>query len=197
MYVAHQSGMAGGWHYIHNGYRIQSDSYDQLVIDVQDYLLSHNIPASDIEKSIIEFICSVSPRTCRKSPSASKSSKNLANTYRAAASGNPMMDRVSHWASEILKKPEAKTLVSPHDADERAAICASCQFNVPWKNGCGKCVNNAERMLHVIRQARKNRHDSKLNACSANGYCVKTAIWLNKSIVHLSESAPSSCWVRQ
>jgi hypothetical protein len=69
--------------------------------------------------------------------------------------------------------------VTQEEADRRAAICASCEFNADLGFSCGACADRLFQMLgQIFRAPRKTPYDIHLGGCAICSCALKVAVWV-------------------
>lgn len=99
---------------------------------------------------------------------------------------------LKHW---VFHNP---ALVEPEEADRRAAICATCPYNVDAV-GCFGCANVAGMIFDVVKD-RSTPHDGQLKNCQVCGCVNRAQVWVPKETLdkgvtaEMREDFPAHCW---
>lgn len=107
------------------------------------------------------------------------------------------------WAVDTLNGEEG--LVPQEVAEERAAICATCPYNMALATGCGSCVLAVSRGIEAVIGGKKTSNDNILEgrACGICGCALKAAIWvpISAQVAGMSDTVKdrfkevsSYCW---
>jgi hypothetical protein len=73
-------------------------------------------------------------------------------------------------------------LVSPAEANRRAAICSNCPMNVKFAKPCtGICAELKDLVSSIINN-QGTPHDANLNSCQICGCFLQAAVWLPNEI---------------
>lgn len=184
----------------HWRYPVQSDvmlrakSQDELIEAIFDFRIRNNISPGDPEGDISRWYCAQFPGFCHAEAS---------DTDPAAAriSTEPMLNRVSRWASVSARQmPKGGyELVPKAEADSRAVICAACRKqDSGWRGGCGGCSASTMQILQQLKKLRTTPKDGNLGACSIAGWANVAAAWLPVSALPITEeqraALPEACW---
>lgn len=183
----------GGWIYIHKptGTTIKAKTWNELVSRVRGYRVANGIALGpNFEEQLGEDVCKQqgwgSP-VCEEQepPTVEKRQLGVMDVVN-------FLKVVKHW---LLNNP---TLVEPEEADRRAAICASCPYNVD-AIGCFGCTNIAGHMFDVIKE-RATPHDGQLKNCQVCGCVNRAQVWVPKETLdqgvspEMREEFPDHCW---
>lgn len=120
------------------------------------------------------------------------------------------VDGVTLGLADIMRGTEAilrfklagSPLVEPDEAERRAAICAGCLYNAPYKSGCGGTCAELVALVDRLIGGAKTSHDARLKACAVCKCSIPAKIWIDKSILDAVDTAevkakyPSWCWNR-
>ncbi len=179
------------------GVILRGKGYDDLRDAIFEYRLRQNIPIGDIEADISRYYCELYPQFCHA---------ERADTDPTAPriSSEPMLNRVSQWASLTAHKmPRGGwDLVTKAEAENRAAICAQCpKQDNGWKGGCGGCSSATLAILQQLKKLKSTPKDGNLGACSIAGWANFTAVWLAGEPLGITEqqksALPAACWRKQ
>lgn len=186
-----------GWHFqVAPGIMLEAINEEELVKQIFEYRLRHNIPVGDIERDIDDYYCSRWPKVCHKEP---KDWENIPKTASAAPSES-LMHRVTRWAAMMVHgQPKGGfSLVSAEEANRRAGICVGCPRNQPWRTGCSGCSSSSATVLAQIRKLQTVKQQGELVGCRVAGWDNATACWMPLNALPLTESQiqelPDRCW---
>jgi hypothetical protein len=179
----------GGWHYIDGDARITGYNYDDLVASVRNYRAENNLPSGDPVGDINSYICSNWPRNCHGVDMVSVTS------VEPLTGSIELMNDVQVWAKNILNSNKPHPLVTDEVAEERAKICRSCPQNINWRAGCNSCIAAADRLCASIRQARETKSTEVLGGCRMLRHDNRTAVFLDKDVLHKTNTLPNTCWL--
>ena len=188
--------MHDGWHYEQpfqgKNWRIDSSTLETLYADVLQFRLQHNIPVGSYKDDVDEWICAHYPKQCNLGTSRVLEIANSA--LRGVKTGNRRVDKIAEWSEKLMYV--ARRFVSQQDAYKRSLICKGCPRNEKWEHECPACVSTTQRALTIIRENKDVDKPTTLHYCDSNGFCTRTAIWLEKEHLTLGEGAPSDCWLK-
>jgi hypothetical protein len=188
----------GGWHFVvADGVKLTGINKESLTKQIFEFRLRNNIPMGDIEREIDAYYCRQWPSACWKEPHEQSHKAPAAVVHK-----EPMLNRVSRWASTVLRKmpPGGAVLANPTDAHSRAKICANCPKNVPWWGGCAGCSKSTTTVLAQIKRMSRTPLDSQLHGCSVAGWENQSAIWFGPEYLEITaeqrNSLAPNCWRR-
>lgn len=188
--------MPGGWAYLQDGtFRIEAESYEELLDNVREWRLQNGKPVGDVETEVESYICNTYPRQCRNRSTGSAPPRWAQAIIPNRATVNKFVDRITQWALGVSKHPDSKNLMEDGLANQRAERCQICPQNDTWENNCPSCVTNAQRLLALIRRGKEHASWRKLHGCKAMGHCNRTAIYLPSSLVTETPETPPECWI--
>ena len=84
-------------------------------------------------------------------------------------------DVVTGTKAMINQVSAGNPLVSPEEANARAAICVRCPMNGPISGGCSMCNAGAE-LIGLLVHGRSTPHDDKLSNCRICSCYLKRAV---------------------
>ena len=180
----------GGWHFIQDGAVIRAQEYSHLVKAVESFRAENKLPSVDAAKDITEQICNRSPNACHGVDSV------VVRTHKAKtlAKGNLIQD-ITIWASNLLKRETPFRLVGDELAESRAKICRGCPSNLNWRSGCRSCITAADRICASVRQGRDTKSSKVLGGCEKLRQDNRTAIFLEKEFLTKNPNIPDYCWL--
>jgi len=172
------------------GVKLTADSLGQLVGRVSEHRNANNLPVPFNIAGIVEAqICTARPELCvgyiPKPPPPQKLTLSLALrfTRTLAAAGGERADQA--------------------EADERAAICSTCEDNVE-PVGCTGCSSGIiKKAVEFIVGGKKTPHDSSLKSCKHCGCFNAAQVWmplaaLQEAVTDTENTAlPDHCWKRK
>lgn len=177
-----------------NGVILRAKGREELRDLIFQYRLRANIPVGDPDRDLSDFYCRQYPSFCHAEPSD-------LNPNIPRVSTEPMLNRVSRWASLLAhKQPRGGyELVAKDEAERRAGICAQCpkQAN-DWRGGCGGCSATTMHLLQAIKKLRTTTRDGNLGACSIAGFYNGSAVHLGVDVLEIDDAMrtamPDACW---
>lgn len=176
------------------GVMIRAKGHQELMEAVFEYRLRNNQPIGDIERDISDFYCRQYPKLCNPEP-------RDYNPEAASVSVEPMLNRVSRWASVLVHRiPRGGyELVPKAESEARAAICAACpKQEAGWKGGCGGCSASTLQLLQQLKKMRMTSKDGNLGACTIAGWGNLVAIHLTTETLAITAeqraAMPDACW---
>ena len=184
----------GWWHDIAPGVTLRAATKELLIKVIFEYKLRNNIPQGDIDREIDAQYCTRYPDACYKEP------QDSGLPAIPGASNETIFNRVARWAAFLAAKmPRGGIpLIGEGQALERAKVCQTCQFNVPWRGGCASCSRSTATLLMQIKGLRKNEMDGKIWACQITGSENSVNVHLQQEFVPITDSArgqlPERCW---
>jgi hypothetical protein len=187
----------GQWHFpVSPGVELKAVTEEKLYAAIHEYRVRNNVPIGDIERDVNDFYCTTYPSACVKE------SHEYGNQRRDFPHSESMLNRVSRWASGLLRGAPAGGyfLVSPEEAASRARVCMNCPKNVPWRGGCAGCSKSTITVLYQIRKTNRTPYDGALQACSVLGWENCTSVWLREGTIPITDqqrlAVPTNCWRR-
>lgn len=183
------------WRYpVAAGVTLRAKGKQELIDLVFQYRLRANMPIGDVERDISSYYCGLYPGFCH-------AERSDVDPNAPRVSTEPMLNRVSRWASVLAhKQPRGGyDLVDKAEAERRATICAACpkQAN-DWKGGCGGCSATTLQLLQAIKKMRTTSKDGNLGACSIAGWSNMVAVHLGTDVLEISaeqrSAMPEACW---
>ena len=186
-----------GWHYPQGpGHTITADTYELLIEAIFTFRLRAGKPEGNIKKDVDRYYCQRWPQFCQTEPSDFGIKSGPETDKR-----DPMSKRVARFAARMSgNMPQGGYLLVPQfEANDRAAICAACPMNVPWKSGCSSCTASTANMLLQIRKLRNTPIDGKLLGCNVSGHENATAVHLPDVVMKITDPdilafLPEKCW---
>lgn len=186
--------MPDGWHFqVNPSLRLEADTFPELIKVVEEYRVSNNMPIGEPLDDVVNYICSTYPHQCHQVPGATVS----VEVERPAQKKISLLDRIIGWFDRQTRRLDSSAIVLSMEAQQRAAICAKCRFNVNWKTGCGQCSDNINRLSKLVRQGHSIPAERKLKACSILGQENRAAVFLQQDRLESSPELPSWCWVKK
>ncbi len=176
-----------GWHFeVAPGVTLRDVTREKLIESIFDYRVRNNVPQTDIVKDIDDYYCSRWPTACIQE------AKEHVDTRET------MLARVSRWVAMLAARmPRGGfPLASKAVTEARAAICAGCPRNRPWKGTCSSCSASTAALTKQVRQLRSTTRDDQLFGCEVNGWDNAAAVHLTKeSLTFKKDSIPQNCWL--
>lgn len=186
----------GGFHFVDRSsgveIRFEGTSDQDVATQVLTFRTRNNLPPGNPLQEYRDYVCGTWPHVCTNSDPAP-----LAPTIPNGR--EHISKRVAAWMANFIRNFRAGDLVSPAEAERRAAVCAACPRNVPWNaTGCGACIESVSRLAFVYKANRQTPYDRELRACDETGQHNETAIWA-KALPPLTPGAslPTQCWRRK
>lgn len=180
----------GGWHFPSQpGQIIRADTYESLIDIIFKLRLAVGKNTDSIEAEVNRYFCSRWPNACIPDDATGVPNSN-----------DTLARRVARFAARMAQGMPAGgyELVNQGIANERAATCASCPFQIAWKTGCSSCSASTAALLLQIRKLRNTPSDPKLMACKVSGWENQTAVHLPENVVKPDEETlktlPEHCW---
>jgi hypothetical protein len=139
-------------------------TFGTLLGRVQQHYTNMNHPDSDLVTTVEESICaSLSP--------ADQVEYCKTGVRPRASVGFGEIVAFTTWLTAWLTG--GAQLVTQEEANRRAAICATCPYNVPV-SGCGVCRTSIGILRDKLMKVDPTPSDSTLNACGVCGCDLKT-----------------------
>lgn len=175
---------------------LRAKTKQDLIDLVFQYRLRSNIPVGDVARDLSDWYCHQYPSFCHQEASDLNPAIPMVST-------EPMLNRVSRWASVLAHKMPrgGYELVDKVEAERRAGICAACRSqSLSWRGGCGGCSATTLQLLQALKKMRKTERDGNLGACSVTGWENSVAVHMIKENLEItteqSSATPSHCWRR-
>lgn len=143
---------------------------DWVVSEYNVHLRSNGLPELSREE-IVQRICRDTPANICAGDGYQYRERRLG--WQDVVNGTNVL-----FAFKLAGSP----LVSPELANERAAICANCQENVPYAQNCSTCKHVEDAVRAVIGDL-STPLDGRLNACFICGCSNKAQVWLPSEIL--------------
>lgn len=179
----------GGWHFPEApGHIIRTDTYETLIDEIFRQRLRAGKNTASIEAEVARYFCTNWPYAC------------INDNPKPMTGDDTPARRVARSAARLAAGQPAGgyDLVNQGVANERAAICAKCPYQIAWKTGCSSCSASTAALLLQLRKLRNTPSDGKLMACSLSGWENQTAVHLPEKIVKPDEETlktlPDNCW---
>ena len=182
---------SGGYTYTQEEtlHTIRADSFTQLVSEVIGHRKANNLPIPfNIEDIVEDDLCRNRSELCTDSEAHLKQNPNTPLTLNSAVK----LTRTLFAAGTERVDQEV--------AEERAAICATCEDNVQPK-GCTGCNSGLmQKAIEFIVGAKKTPHDGQLKSCKHCGCFNAAQVWipldaLQKTITESeNKNLPEHCW---
>jgi hypothetical protein len=168
-----------------DGTTIAGNTWAGVVSRVRAYRKRAGLPPGDPESEVRAQACQREPTICNEDD----------GQHAAAVKVASLKSRVLQWFASIRKssKRDISEFVSFEKAQERANICAGCQFNQALPEGCSSC---SQAIKELRQEVIGGRHvDSRLvnHGCSVLGSDLATQAWLDLLTVNQAE-LPGHCW---
>lgn len=142
------------------------------------------------EDYIIDWICHRLPPGSCHDPSGRKVMSGRAG-YRTAESSV----RATMLLRAIHKRNGGK-IVEQRLANERAAICQVCKFNIP-SAGCMSC-RGVRSVIDGLTAGRSINNPDRLLSCRVNGVLNRYQVWVDDSTLAMISGSraefPDECW---
>jgi len=185
----------GGFHYVEQGTRIESHSYQALADELLKYRLANKIPVGNPLKDVFDTVCTRWPHFCSDAPHP---------TLSTGEGTVPLASRVTQWMANLYRSARttavADNFVSQGEADRRSAVCRQCPQNVEWRMGCSSCVASTKQIGYTYRAGRRAAGEPSLRACNVLEQENATAVWIKAPPTMTTEQArtiPPFCWRKQ
>ena len=187
----------GGWrfHVVETGRTIKGVNRGQLIQELEKHYTANSLAIpNDIPGMIEAFICQEQPGYCigDAGPGTPSRWASFKKTIAQVTSGTRTL---SSW---VVK---GRPLVSQEEADRRAEICSTCQFNVS-PSGCTGCsMGTLREVINSLVGNKITKDDAKLQSCSICGCALKAKVWVPLDIIQrflpkaMKEELPGHCWV--
>lgn len=146
---------------------IVSNDWEMLLRKIKEHRRLHNIPIGlGFEAEIESYICEHQIEMCGDTDPQI-----------------PIIPRIG--VGEIVRglkvllafKVAGSPLVSQEVANQRAAICAKCRYNVLFQRGCAGCSHLKPIVKSLIGDA-KTPYDDELKNCGICGCFTASHVWL-------------------
>ena len=193
----------GGWHWVEPTTKRIFRHYaaNAFFDEIRDHRLAQGIPIEPGWKEAIE------DTICRDHPEWGKSVCARTERYGerkpiSLAAMQSFLSVMASWIGGVLRGGEA--FVSQDEADSRAAICITCEFNMNIAGSCGACADRIARALSIIG-SRRTKYDDELGACGICSCALRVAVHVPLEAQHagLSEELKEDfrkvdyCWKRE
>jgi hypothetical protein len=180
----------GGFFFIDksSGVDVRIEGTDEADVEQRllKFRLDNGLPPGNPLAEYREWLCSTWPHFC------TGAGPELAPTQ---AAGEHISKRVATWMANFIRNYRSSDLVSPGEADRRAAICSRCPANVSYNlSGCGACHESVARLAFVYKANRQTQYDSELRACNFTSQHNGTAVWAATLPPADSAPLPDFCW---
>ena len=194
----------GGWHWVEPTTKRVFKHYarDSFFNEIRDYRLAQGIPIEPDWQEVIE------DQICRDHPEWGTSVCARTERYGerrpiSLAAMQSFLNVMASWIAGIVRGREV--FVSHDEANRRAEICLTCDFNMNIAGSCGACADRVARALSIIG-SRHTKYDEQLGACGICSCALRVAVHVPLEAQHagLSEElkedfrkVSSYCWKAQ
>jgi hypothetical protein len=194
----------GGWYYVQpqSGRIFKHYAANAFFAEIRDHRLAQGYP---IEPDWMEQI---EDEICRSHPEWGREVCGRTERYGerrpiSLAAMQSFLNVMANWIFGIFRGREI--FVPQEEAEKRAEICASCDFNMNIAGSCGACADKLARALEMIGGNRHTRLDDKLGACALCSCALRVAVHIPLEAQHagLSEELKEDfrrvdyCWKRE
>lgn len=166
-----------------NGVTHIGDSWKTVIRKVAAYRRRQGLPIGDVAGEVKAQACAREPAICREETDE----QQLA--YRKVSIKGMVLAFLAR-CREARDKGQLH-YVAPHDAANRANVCAGCPLNTPMPGGCGSCRAARAGAQKYVLQGRAA--DQRLNGCLVLGEDMGVAAWLDRVNVDVA-ALPGHCW---
>jgi hypothetical protein len=174
MVVAQENHVPPGGNFVarcdHCGATFKKHYVDGVVDQFNEHLRANGL-AEQTREQIVQLICRDTPANICQGAGYQFKERHLG-----------WQDVVNGTSVLLAFKLAGSPLVSQQQANERAAICANCQENVPYAQNCSTCKHVEEAVRAVIGEA-TTPMDGRLQACFICGCSNKAQVWLPAEIL--------------
>lgn len=192
----------GGWYWVEPSTKRIFKHYarDAFFAEIREHRLRQGIP---IEPDWMEAI---EDEICRNHPHWGKEVCGRTERYGerrpiSLAAMQSFLNVMAHWITGIIRGREV--FVPQEEAEKRAEICVTCDFNMNIAGSCGACADRLARALAIIG-SRRTRLDDKLGACGICSCALRVAVHVPLEAQHagLSQELKEDfrrvdyCWKR-
>lgn len=169
---------------------LEASSRARLIPLVSAHLRANNLPPmTHPEEDVDDYICGA----------MSEKGRARACVFRTEAvppqSASVGLNDVLEFARFVSKN--GISFVDPEEAARRAAICASCPWNVPMASHCPSCAAYTElvKLAGLLLEDRATPHDALLRNCGVCGCDLKIKVHAAvKDDYRPGGNYPSWCW---
>lgn len=189
-------GPPGGWKFFQKetGVTIAGPTYADLESRLIEHRQANNIAVGlNIRQEIEQQICAkLDENHCRDSerPMHAQGSKlSISQVFTGTVT-------LAHWLAG------GGVRVGVSEANRRAEICSTCQFNQPF-DGCQGCHSNKlHELVNSIVNGEKTAYDDKLQACSLCGCSLKAKVAMPLNVLQqhlpgdIKSALPLHCWLK-
>lgn len=162
---------------------IEGSDYNGLITKVTKFRIANNISLGNPENDIDAYYCNRWPNYCAPTAGRLPPPRTQPRTFR---------ERVTSWAANRYEHAGAIALVNQETADSRAAICAECPYNKTWREGCPPCIEQTDRTLVLIRQAKTT--NPSIMGCIVSGQDNTTAAFLPEKFLRHRNKFEKELW---
>jgi len=165
--------------------------FEVLVEDCKKWRLANGLPVGIGFQYEVERVC------CEQYP-AECQPKDIAKLPRKLT----FSDVLTGTSTMFSFVAAGRRLESVEVAENRAATCAQCSFNVPFSTPCSGICNSLKELVAAIVGSATTSKDAELNSCYFCGCFLKSAVWLplEMQLKPLSEeqrrnlASVKNCW---
>lgn len=191
--------MPGGWHKPEKDRLgrdmpepIRAPTYRALIEAVIKFRADNVIPIGDVKAEVDEYICKTFPRSCHHFEGVSRIEVSSEVSHARTLTDDMIQTMDAQLQDHSIEELELK-----QEAQRRASICASCQYNVRWNSNCGSCVEAVNRMSAMLRAGNSLPRERDLRACQILRHENRSAVWLRMDKIKKNPDVPGFCWARQ
>ena len=164
----------GGWYWVEPTTQRIFKHYarDAFFEQIRDHRLAQGIPIEPGWQEVIE------DQMCREHPEWGREVCLRTERYGerrpfSLAAMQSFINVMVSWIGGMLMGREV--FVPQKEAERRAAICMTCEFNAPLPGSCGACAQKIAQALTIIG-SRKTEFDDSLGACALCSCALKVAV---------------------
>jgi hypothetical protein len=193
----------GGWKYVQpeSGRIFKHYARDAFFAEIRDHRLSQGYPIEpDWQERIEDQLCREHPEWGRQI--CGRTERYGERRPISLAAMQSFINVMATWITGILRGREV--FVPQAEADRRARICLTCEFNMSIPGSCGACADRIARAITIIG-SRKTEYDAALGACALCSCVLRVAVHVPLEAQHagLSKELKEDfrkvdyCWKRE
>ncbi len=145
---------------------------DAFFNEIRDHRLNQGIPIEpDWQARIEDHMCRENPQWGREV--CQRTERYGERRPFSLAAMQSFINVMLTWITGMLKGREV--FVPQKEAERRAAICMTCEFNAPIPSSCGACAQKIAQALTIVG-GKKTPFDDKLGACALCSCALTVAV---------------------
>jgi hypothetical protein len=151
---------------------VEGTSLDMLLQRAYDERRANSVPTGlEFELEVERDLCQSYPNECQYFDAKTAPHRRLG-----------MGDVIAGTMTILRHKLAGSPLESQEEANRRAAICSTCQFNQHFHKPCARCGDLEDLVRSAMAQGKRTPYDDDLKSCNICACFTKVAVWVPLSV---------------